>query len=149
MTPEQVQQLVRGELSRRSRGWHAALLVASVAMATVVLSQWLTEASLPLRTHAAFSLLVVIAIAWAGHASWVLTHRAILLVPHQVQAARLAMGCCLLFLAGCVTAWASLGGTATVMAMVTSVVMFAISLFNLRRARDRHVTLLRRRSELS
>lgn len=149
MTPEQVQGLVRGELSRRARGAHAALLVASLAMATTVTSVWVTEPTLPTRTHVAFLLVVVIAVAWAIHAIWVLTHRSILLVPHQVQAARLAVVCCLAFVTGCVVAWATVGGAAIVMATMTALVMLGLAIINLWRARARHRALLRRRSELS
>lgn len=149
MTPEQVQGLVRGELSRRARGAHAALLVASLAMATTVTSVWVTEPTLPTRTHVAFLLVVVIAVAWAIHAIWVLTRRSILLVPHQVQAARLAVVCCLAFVTGCVAAWATVGGAAAVMATMTALVMAAIAILNLWRARARHRALLQRRSELS
>jgi hypothetical protein len=149
MTPEQVQGFVRGELSRRARGAHAALLVASLAMATIVTSVWVTEPALPTRTHVAFLFVVVIAAAWATHAIWVLTRRAVLLVPHQVQAARLAMVCCLAFVTGCVTAWATVGGAASVMALVTSLVMFSLAVLNMRRARARHAALLQRRRELS
>lgn len=148
MTPEQVQGLVRGELSRRARGSHIALLVASLAMATVVTSVWVTEPVLPTRTHVAFFLLVVIAAAWSAHATWVLARRAVLLVPHQVQAARLAMVCCLAFVVGCVIAWVVVGGPATVMATLTSLLMLAVAVINLRRARVRHLALLKRRSEL-
>lgn len=149
MTPEQIQGLVRDELSRRARGSHAALLVASLAMATMVSSVWLTEPWLPTRTHVAFALVVVVALTWAGHATWVLTHRAVMLVPHQVQAARLAMACCLAFVTGCVTAWAIIGGAAPVMATMTSLVMLIIAVINLRRVRVRYIALLHRRSELS
>jgi hypothetical protein len=149
MTPEQVQGLVRGELSRRARSLHVALLVASLAMATLVMSVWVTEPALPRRTHVAFFLVVVIALAWTVHATWVLTHRAVLLVPHQVQAARLAMVCCLVFVTGCATGWAVVGGPATIMALITSLVMLTIAAVNLRRARTRHLALLKRRSELS
>lgn len=148
MTPEQVQGLVRGELSRRARGSHVALLVAALAMATLVASVWVTEPALPRRTHVAFFLVVVIALAWAVHATWVLTHRAVLLVPHQVQAARLAMVCCLAFVTGCAAGWAVVGGPATVMALVTSLVMLTVAVVNLRRARARYLALLQRRSEL-
>jgi hypothetical protein len=149
MTPEQVQGLVRGELSRRARGSHVALLVASLAMATVVTSLWVTEPTLPTRTHVAFLLLVVIASAWATHAAWVLTRRTVMLVPHQVQAARLAMVCCLAFVTGCVAALATIGGSASVMATVTSCLMLAVAVVNLRMARVRHTALLQRRKELS
>lgn len=149
MTPEQVQVLVRKELSHRSRVTHAGLLVLSLAMATSVTSLWLTEAALPRRTHAAFGMLVVVALAWAAHAAWVLTHRAVLLVPHQVRAARLAMACCLVFLIACAAAWVIYGGQAPIFSLLTSMVMCAAALFNLRRARSRHAALLRRRSELS
>ena len=148
MTPEQVQGLVRAELSRRARGAHVALLVASLAMATVVMSVWVTEPVLPTRTHVAFLLVVVMAVAWASHATWVLTRRAVLLIPHQVQAARLAMVCCLTFAIGCVAVWSIAGGPASVMAMGTSLVMLGIAAVNLRRARVRHQALLLRRSEL-
>lgn len=149
MTPEQVQGLVREQLSRRARGGHAALLVVSLAMATAVTSVWITEPTLPTRTHVAFLLVVGIALAWASHAAWVLTRRAVLFVPHQVQAAQLATVCCALFVLGCVVAWATIGEPATTVATITSVVMLSLAIVNLRRARARYLALLSRRRELS
>jgi hypothetical protein len=148
MTPEQVQALVRGELSGRSKILHAALLVAALAMASVVVSVWVTEATLPMRTHAAFAAVVIIALGWSVHAIRVLTHKAILLVPHQVQAARLSMAACVVFLGGCLAAWLLVGGQAPMLATLSAGVMSAVSVYNFRLATERHHTLMRRRNEL-
>lgn len=148
MTPEQAQALVRGELSKRARTSHAALLVAAVGLGSAVASVWITEPVLPLRTHLSFLFLVLIALGWAGHAAWVLTHSAVLLVPHQVRAAKLALLCSLLFLAGCSSAWLMSGTRSAAVAAGTGLVMAAIAALNLRHATVRHTSLMRRRAEL-
>lgn len=148
MTPEQIQTLVRGHLSARSKALHAVLLVAAAAMAIVVASIWITEAALPARTQVAFAVLVVIALGWVAHATWVLTHTAILLVPHQVQAARLSVGACVLFLGGCVAAQLIVGGPAALLALASALVMTAVSVLNFRTSRARFHALMRRREAL-
>jgi O-antigen/teichoic acid export membrane protein len=148
MTPEQIQALVRGEISDRSKVSHAALLVVAIAMAIVVTSVWITEPILPARTHVAFGVLTVIALLWITHAIWVLTHKAILLVPHQVQAARLSMAACVVCLAGCLLAWLLVGGLASILATVSAAVMTGVSVYNFRRASERYRALMRRRDEL-
>ncbi len=148
MTPEEIQTLVRGQISGRSKILYAALLVAAAAMAIVVTSIWITEPTLPVRTHVAFAGLVLIALGWMTHAIWVLTHTAILLVPHQVQAARLSMAACVVFLGGCGLAWVLVGGQASVLATMSAVVMTGVSVYNVRRATNRHRALVRRRDAL-
>ena len=49
-----VQKLARGELSVKARLGYVALLLVSSAMTAGLVSLWLTEAFLPLRTHLAF-----------------------------------------------------------------------------------------------
>ena len=49
-----VQKLARGELSVKARLGYVALLLVSSAMTVGLVSLWLTEAFLPLRTHLAF-----------------------------------------------------------------------------------------------
>ncbi len=148
MRPEQIQALVRGELSGRSKASHAALLVAALAIAIVVMSVWVTEPPLPMRTHLSFAAVVIIALGWSAHALRVLTHKAILLVPHHVQAARLSMAACVVFLGGCLTAWMLVGGQASVLATLSAGVMTVVSMYNFRRASDRYRALVRRRDEL-
>jgi hypothetical protein len=148
MTPQQAQALIQGELSRRSRVFHVAVLIAAVAMGTVVASIWLTEPALPVRTQVAFCALLLIAAGWCGHATWVLACRAILLVPHQVRAARLALGCTLVFLLGGLTAWLGAGVPVARFASLSGLVMTGIAVVNLRRASRRHAGLLLRRDEL-
>jgi hypothetical protein len=148
MTPEEIQTLVRGQLSGRSKILHAALLVAATAMAIVVTSIWITEPVLPVRTHVAFAGLVLIALGWITHAIWVLTHTAILLVPHQAQAARLSMASSVVFFVGCLLAWLLVGNQASLLATVSAAVMTGVSVLNYQRAVSRFRTLTRRRDEL-
>jgi hypothetical protein len=148
MTPEQIQTLVRGQLSGRSKILHATVLVAAAAMAIVVTSIWITEPVLPLRTHVAFAVLVAIAVGWITHAVRVLTHTAILLAPHQVQAARLSMAACVLFLGGCLLAWMFVGGQASQLASCSAAVMTGVSVVNHQRATRHYRALMRRRDAL-
>jgi hypothetical protein len=117
-------------------------------MAVVVTSVWITEPTLPARTHVAFATLTVIALGWISHAVWVLTHTAILLVPHQVQAARLSMTACVVFLGGCVLAWLLVGNQASLVATASAAVMTGVSVVNHQRATRRFRALMRRRDEL-
>jgi hypothetical protein len=84
-------QLADRELSVKSRIGHVALLLASLAMAVVVGSQWVTEPKLPLRTEIALAAMTVIGLCWAVFATWVLAARRVLLAVHGVVAARMAV----------------------------------------------------------
>lgn len=148
MTPEQAQRMIHGHLSGRTRVAHAVLLVGASAMGCVVASIWATESGLPARTHAAFFALVLIAAGWSAYAAWVLSRRVVMLVPHQVRAAQLALASSLVFFGGCAGLWAFAEWPAAPWAALSGFVMVLIAGAQLHRARAHHAALRRRRDAL-
>jgi hypothetical protein len=148
MTPEQAQRLIHGELSKRARVSHAVLLVGALAMGCVVASIWATESGLPMRTHVAFFALVLIAAGWTTYSAWMLTRRVVLLVPHQVRAAQLALASTLVFFGGGLVLWALSELPAAPWAALSGLVMVLIAGVQLQRARAHHAALLQRRDAL-
>lgn len=94
---EEIRKSLAGELSTRSRLLYTLLLLVDLTLASAVGSLWLTEPSLPVRTHIAFGLLLGFALTWSGFLVWTLTRRKVLLVWHRVLAGRLAVLICSLF----------------------------------------------------
>lgn len=148
MNSEEAVAMVRQELSRRARLGHVVLLMASLCGGLAVGSLWLTEPALPLRTHAAFFVLVLMALGWAWHAIRVLRTRAVLLAVHRVRAGWLSVLCSSAFtLAGLVAWWFTgwrPGGVAAVSGAVLTMAAVAVLL----RARRRRSVLLARLCEL-
>ena len=79
------------ELSLPARVAHIALLLVSLLIATGIVSLWLTEPSLPMRTQVAFGAMTVIGVSWAILAARVLTQRRVLYARHRVIAGRMAV----------------------------------------------------------
>jgi hypothetical protein len=86
-----IQQLAAGHLSMPSRLWHTVLVVASLSMATAIVSLWTTEPHVPPRLHAAFAAIVAVALTWAGFGVWVLVRRRVLFGRDRVLAGWLAV----------------------------------------------------------
>ena len=63
---EDVQKLVRDELSTSARLGYTALAVTSLGVAGVVTSLLMTEPSLPFRTQAAFTVIALGGLAWTA-----------------------------------------------------------------------------------
>lgn len=84
-------RIVSAELSTAPRVAHALLLAAALSGTVVTLSLFITEPDLPLRTRAAFAVLSLIGMGWAGYAVWVLTQRRVLYVRQQVVAGWMAV----------------------------------------------------------
>ena len=99
-TLEEVRKSLAGELSTRSRLVYTVLLLVDLGLAVAIASLWLTEPSLPARTHVAFGMLVAFALAWSGFLLWTLTRRKVLFARHRVLAGRLAVTFCSLFTLG-------------------------------------------------
>jgi len=99
---EDVQKLVRNELSTGARLGYTALAVTSLGVAGVVTSLLMTEPSLPLRTQAAFAVIALGGLAWTGFALWVLTRRRVLLAQHRVTASTLAVTLTAVLLTGAI-----------------------------------------------
>jgi hypothetical protein len=143
-----VQKLARGELSVKARLGYVVLLLVSSAMIVGLLSLWLTEAWLPLRTHLALGAMSLIGISWAALSVWALTTRRVLLARDRVIAGRMSVAFTCLFLVGTIVAVLSSGKAAAFGAAAMGVVMFAIALRVLAGARRRFAELAARRAEL-
>jgi len=143
-----VQKLARGELSVKARLGYVALLLVSSAMTVGLLSLWLTEAFLPLRTHLAFGAMSLIGVSWAALSIWALTTRRMLFARDRVIAGRMSVAFTALFLAGAIVAVFMSGKAAAFVAAATGAVMFAIALRVLAGARRRFVELAARRDAL-
>ena len=145
----EMQQLAAAQLSLRSRVGYTVLLVASLTMAVAVGSLWATEPSLPARTHAAFGVIVGMALAWSVFATWVLTRRRVLLGMDRVLAAKIGMGFSALSTVGMwsVGYWSGMGRPAYVGALVNGALCVVAAMLFVR-ARRRLEVLVRRRREL-
>jgi hypothetical protein len=145
----EMQRLISAELSLRSRLGYAALLLVALAVTIAIASLWLTEPSLPLRTHIAFGVMVGIGVSWAVYAAWVLTRRRVLLAGHQVIAARMAVAFTTIFVIGSLALgiWGSVGRSAYAAAALGSV-MLMVAVAMLLSARRRFEELMQRRRTL-
>jgi hypothetical protein len=144
-----IQQLARGELSVRARLGYVALLLMASAMTVGVLSLWLTEAYLPLRTQVAFGAMSLIGGSWMALAIWALTTRRVLLARDRVIAGKMSVAFTALFLVGAIGAVLVSGTAAAIGAAATGAVMFAVALRVLSGARRRFAALCARRDALA
>lgn len=151
LTVEQVQDMVRRELSTPKRIGYLLLLMLTLTGAGLIASLWLTEpAPLPLRTHLAFGLLVVINLAWSALFGWVLSRRKVLYAMHSVIAGWMALAFCGVFLLfGMAIAIVRMNTTALTVVCLVGTAQVFIALTVLRRARRRRGELLARRNELT
>src|SRR3954468_12578141 len=99
---EDMQNRMRSELSTGSRLGHTAVGVAGLGMAALALSLLATEPVLPARTQAAFAVIALGGLAWAGFALWVRPRRRVLLASHHVAASALATVISAVFLVGAI-----------------------------------------------
>jgi hypothetical protein len=144
----QLKRLTSGALSSRSRYGHVALLLASTMMCVLIGSLLATEAGLPHRTQAAFSVLLAIGIGWTGYALWVLARRSTLLANHRVVAGWMAVCSTTLFLAGTLALACLVGGAGFRAAAGLGVLMLAAAIVLLLRAIRRMRLLQAQRREL-
>ncbi|MCC6164749.1 MAG: hypothetical protein IT182_15470 [Acidobacteria bacterium] len=147
-TPD-AHQLAAAALSPRTRAAHVALLLVASAAGIGLLSLWLTEPSLPARTHAAFAVMTVMAASWVAYASWVLTRRHVLFARQRVVAGWMSVTFSACFVAGTLAVGATSGGRATLMAAALGAPMLLLAIVLLVRARRVHARLLERRRELA
>lgn len=87
----EMQRRLATELPTAARLGYVALLLTSIAMAIVLTTLWATEPVLPARAQWAFGLMTLIAASWSVFAVWTLTRRRVLLVRHQLIAARMGV----------------------------------------------------------
>lgn len=143
-----VHALVDAELSTAARFGHGALLLSAAAGTVVIGSLWVTEPSLPARTHVAFGVMVLMGLSWAAYATWVLATRRVLLGRHRVIAGRMAVTFTSTFVAGSLLVAATTGHPAGYAAASLGVGMLAAAAWLLVRARRQVVRLAARRAEI-
>jgi hypothetical protein len=146
---QEVRQLADGELSLKARLGYVALLLAASGMTTVILSLWLTEAALPLRTQGAFGVMSLIGASWTAFCAWALATRRPLFARDRVIAGRMAVAFTALFLAGAIVAVIVANNTAAYAVLFTGAAMLALAIRVLLGARRRFEELLARRAQLT
>ncbi len=141
---EDVQKLVRDELSTSARLGYTALAVTSLGVAGVVTSLLMTEPSLPFRTQAAFTVIALGGLAWTALAVSVLARRRVLFARHSVAASTLATTLAAIFLIGAI----ALRDRAGMLAVLVNGVMLVVAITWGIRARRRVTELNNRRRAL-
>jgi hypothetical protein len=150
LTVDQVQQLVRRELSTPKRVGYSLLCMFTVTAAGLIALLWLTEpAPLPLRTQVAFGLLVAINLAWSVFFGWVVTRRKVLFAMHSVIAGWMSVAFCSIFLLmGLAIAVARMNFTALAAVGILGAAQLIVAALVLRQAQRRRNSLLARRHDL-
>jgi hypothetical protein len=144
----ELQRLTRTELSRGARLGHVVLALGASAMTIIVLSLWLTEPALPLRTRIAFAALTAIGTGWTAFAVWVLSARRVMLVRHRQVAGRLAVLFSSVFTVGCLVLALAAETDAARPALGMSLGLLMIAAVVWRRAERAQAKLLVRRAQL-
>lgn len=146
----EMQERLAAELAPGPRIAYTLLLLFDLSVGAAVASLWLTEPSLPLRTHVAFALILAIAVAWAAYFLRVLVRRKVFLAGQRVVAGRLATVFTGLFTLGALLLALLVSEQRAVglAAAGFGAVMFAVAVTILRAARRRLDELLERRREL-
>jgi hypothetical protein len=147
MNAEDMIERLSGRLSLRRRIGTVAAMLGGLTMAAVVGLLWATEPGLPAHTRVAFGGIVLAGLAWGAYGIWVLTRRMPLLALDRVIAAWLGLAATFL-LAGYVAVVATVQDRGGPAGVVVAVVLAAVAVVNLVRARAHRAALLRRRREL-
>jgi uncharacterized membrane protein YfcA len=149
MHEDDVRRMLRAELSFRTRAAFLAALLLTTTFAIALLSLWLTEPRLPVRTHVAFGLLVMINMGWSAFCAWALAQRKVLYARQGVIAGRLAVLWSAVFVMGAVAAgYASGRASAGLLAALLGLLLLGAAVLVLRRATVRHQQLLRLKQSL-
>ena len=143
-----LQRLTRTELSRGARVGHVALALVASAMTIIVVSLWLTEPALPLRTQIAFATLIGIGVGWTAFAVWVLRTRRVMLARHRQVAGRLAVVFSSVFTVGCLVLALGTETDAAPSALAMSLGLLIVAVVVWRRAETAQARLLARRAQL-
>jgi hypothetical protein len=141
-------QLLRG-LSLRRRVGHVLAGLGGLAAAAIIAQLWATEPdSLPVRTQAAFAVLIAIGLAWAVFGAWALTRHPLFAVD-RVIAGWLAVTFSTLLTAGMLLlALTRDGGAGVLAAAGVGVLLIGAAVTALVRARAYRKTLLARQRRL-
>ncbi|MEV4640588.1 hypothetical protein AB0J80_24920 [Actinoplanes sp. NPDC049548] len=123
--------------------------LAGAAGAAVVATLWATEpAGLPVRTQAAFAVLIMIGLGWAAWAGWVWSRGPVFALD-RVVAGWLGVVACSITAAGTVVIAAARGKIGvTIAGAVVGIALIACAGRVLTRARAHRARLLRQRTEL-
>lgn len=90
--PEELERALVAEVSLRSRMRYMVVGLAGGCGAALVAVLWVTEPGpLPARTQVAFAGLIVVGVAWAALAGWILSRRRPLFARDRVLGAWLAL----------------------------------------------------------
>lgn len=117
-------------LSWRDRMAHVVLLLLAIGMGIVLIALLVTEPDLPMRTIAAFSVMLLIAIGWTIFATWVLARRHPLYSRHKVVAGWMATAFSLVFTTSSfIAAWLGGGSAFTITAGAGTIVVVAATAF--------------------
>ena len=144
-----VQRLLDAELSFRSRLGYVALLLGSLAMATLAGALWLTEPVLPFRTQAAFALMIVIGLSWVVFSAWVLRYRRVLYARQHIVAGRMAVTFTSLFVVSALAIGYGSGKDAAYAAAALGGVMLIAAVLMLQRGHREFNRLAERRDGLA
>jgi hypothetical protein len=148
VSPDTLLQMVKTELSTKARVGHVALLLLSTLMTTGIVSLWITEPALPLRTQLAFAVMTTIGVSWALFAVRVLTQRRVLFAKHSVVAGRMAVTFTATFVAGAVAVGYTTGESAGYAAAGMGAVLMVAAIVLLIRAQRELARLVNRRQTL-
>lgn len=141
-------RITEQELSRNERYGHLVLALFSAGLAVAVASLMVTEPNLPLRTMLAFSVLVVIGLAWAAFGFAVLMRRRPLLANREIVAGRMSVAFSAVFTAGAMLVGKTVGAHPLTPAAWMGLTMTAIAVALLARAHARRAGLRALRARL-
>jgi hypothetical protein len=145
---DDLRRLTSLELSLPSRLRYVVLLLAASTMTAIVIGLLATEPGLPARTSIALGMSATIGVSWMIFAVWVLTRKRVLLAGHRIVAGRLAVAFTSVFVLGAVLVAATTGKSSLFSAAALGLVMFAVALTLLMRAKRQFAQLTNRRDEL-
>jgi hypothetical protein len=145
---QHVRKLAGDELSMASRLGYVALLLVAAAMTVIVLSLWISEPGIPGRTRWAFAVLSVIGISWIGLATWALTTTRVLAARDRVIAGCMAVTFTSVFVLGLGLVALISQSAAGLKGLPLGLLMLAVAVRALLKARRRFAELAARRAEL-
>lgn len=145
---DDLRRLTALELSLPSRLRYVTLLLAASVMSAIVLALLITEPALATRTSVALGVLAAIGVSWMIFAAWVLTCKRVLLGSHRIVAGRLAVVFSAVFVVGALSVGLTTSSASPFAAAAMGVVMLALALTMLARAKQKFAQLSKRRDEL-
>jgi hypothetical protein len=145
---DDLRRLTSLELSLPSRLRYVALLLAASTMTALVIALLATEPGLPARTSIALAMSAAIGVSWMAFALWVLTRKRVLLAGHRIVAGRLAVAFTSVFVIGAVLVGMTTAKASMFFAAALGMVMLAVALTLLVRAKRQFAHLSNRRDEL-